>query len=265
MEIADAFTNWHHLVSALAFAMVRLQVAFAIVPLFNRQTVPGLARVGVGMSLSLLLVPPTFSALSNAPELAALDFVLILMKEAFLGLLIGYAVAVLFWGVEAVGFFIDNQRGASIASTLDPMTGNDSSPLGMLFNQAFVVYFLVAGGLGIFVTLLYASYGLWPIMQLLPGLPAEGITVFASLFARIVELAVLLSAPAIVAMMLAEMGLALVSRFAPQLQVFFLAMPVKCGMALFVLIVYLPVLFGNLREEIQRLPELLTQLRAAVG
>jgi type III secretion protein T len=66
-------------------------------------------------------------------------------------------------------------------------------------------------------------------------------------------------------MMLAEMGLALMSRFVPQLQVFFLAMPVKCGMAFFVLVVYLPVLFGYLQQEIGALPKLLGTLMGAFG
>ena len=264
MEVSQLAAEIHHALIALTCAMVRIQVALSIVPLFNKQTVPGLIRASIGLSLSLLVVPPVFMALHQGPALAGVDLMLIILKEALLGLLIGYAVATIFWGVEAVGFFIDNQRGASIASTLNPLTGNDSSPLGMLFNQAFAVYFLVVGGFGIFMTLMYASYGLWPVMRFLPGLPTQGIDVFAGLFAGVVRMAVLLSAPAIVAMMLAEMGLALVSRFAPQLQVFFLAMPVKCGMAFFVLVVYLPVLFDNLRGEIGRLPQLLGALGTAI-
>jgi len=264
METSQFAAELNRALIALSCATVRVQVALAIVPLFNRQTVPGLVRACIGLSLSLLVAPPVFVGLQQAGAPAGLELVLIILKEGLLGLLIGYAVATIFWGVEAVGFFIDNQRGASIASTLNPLTGNDSSPLGLLFNQAFAVYFLVAGGFGVFLTMLYASYGLWPVTRFLPGLPIEGTQVFATLFAGVVHMAVLLSAPAIVAMMLAEMGLALVSRFAPQLQVFFLAMPVKCGMAFFVLVVYLPVLFDNLRDQIGHLPDLLGALGTAI-
>ncbi len=115
------------------------------------------------------------------------------------------------------------------------------------------------------MTLVYSSYGPWPVMEYFPGLPAEGMTVFAGLFQRVATLGILLSAPAIVAMLLAELGLALVSRFTPQLQVFFLAMPVKCGMAFFVLVVYLPTLIGYWHDEIAALPGLLDQLRGAFG
>jgi len=57
---------------------------------------------------------------------------------------------------------------------------------------------------------------------------------------------VVLSAPLIVAMFLAEFALALVSRFAPQLQVFFLAMPIKSALAVLLLIFYGPILFGDI-------------------
>jgi type III secretion protein T len=66
---------------------------------------------------------------------------------------------------------------------------------------------------------------------------------FLDQLARLVHIAVLLSAPVIVAMFLAEVGLALISRFVPQLDVFFLAMPIKSGLAVLVLLVYLATLF----------------------
>ncbi len=263
MEAHQFLGDLNRLLAALMCTTVRIQVALGLIPLFNKQLVPGLLRVGISVGLSLVLLPPVLAGF--ATPLSGLTVVAIIAKEALIGLLIGYAVATLFWAVEAVGFFIDNQRGASIASTLDPLTGNDSSPLGILFNQAFLVYFMVAGGFGVLLTLLYASYGLWPILTYFPSMPQDGIAVFADLFGRIARLAVLLSAPAIVAMMLAEIGLALLSRFVPQMQVFFLAMPIKSGLALFVLVVYIPVLFGYLREEIGTLQELLRTLSGALG
>jgi type III secretion protein T len=57
---------------------------------------------------------------------------------------------------------------------------------------------------------------------------------------------VVMAAPAILAMFLSELGLAMVSRFAPQLQVFFLAMPIKSAIAILVLAIYIPFLFDYL-------------------
>lgn len=232
---------------ALLYASLRIQIALAVVPLFSKAVVPALVRLSLGAALALPLLPPMLPGLvfPDAVALAAT-----VLKECLLGLLIGYLVAALFWAVEGIGFLIDNQRGASIASTLNPLTGNDSSPLGMLFNQAFLLYFLVAGGFGVFMTMLYGSFSLWPVLTFMPRLGGAGALLFGHCFAQVTALALLLAAPALVAMLLAELGLALVSRFTPQLQVFFLAMPLKSGIALFVLIVYLPTLFEQLQAQI---------------
>jgi succinate dehydrogenase cytochrome b556 subunit len=61
-----------------------------------------------------------------------LTFILLLGKEAIIGLVLGYVAAIPFWTMEAIGFVVDNQRGASMAATVNPMTGHDTSPLGML-------------------------------------------------------------------------------------------------------------------------------------
>ena len=260
MQIEAAlFDDVNRLLLALAYASVRIQAALLIVPLFSRQVVPGLVRNSLGVGLALPLLPGIEASLGGGlPDVVSMTVTI--LKEGLIGTLIGYSVAILFWAVEAVGFLIDNQRGASIASTLNPLTGNDSSPLGILFNQAFLVYFLMSGGFLVFLTLMYESYRLWPVVAFFPQLVADGLPLFAGLFENVIRLGLLLGAPAIVAMLLVEIGLALVSRFTPQLQVFFLAMPVKSAMAFLVLAIYLPTLFGYIRVEIGKLSGLLGTL-----
>jgi type III secretion protein T len=250
---------------ALLYATVRLQIALVIIPLFSSSVMPALVRTAVGVALALVMVPPLHAQLVAGAPPDTLQIGATVVKEAVLGFFIGYSIAVLFWAIEAIGFFIDNQRGASIASTLNPLTGNDTSPLGILFNQAFIVYFMVAGGFVVFMSVVYQSFKIWPVLTYFPTLTPGGIPVFADMFVGLLRLALLLSAPAIVSMLLAELGLALVSRFAPNLQVFFLAMPIKSGIALFVLVVYLPTLFDYIRTEIGRLPGVLPLLSRGLG
>jgi len=70
---------------------------------------------------------------------------------------------------------------------------------------------------------------------------------------RLVVLALLLAAPVLVAMFLAELGLALVSRFTPQLQVFILAMPIKSGLAMLTLGLYVALMFEYTRPYIEEI------------
>jgi type III secretion protein T len=199
-----------------------------------------------------LIVAPTLLSVAKAglsPEMV----LFIICKEAFIGFALGYAIALPIWAFEAVGFLIDNQRGASIAATLNPLTGNDSSPLGILFNQAFIVFFLISGGFTLMLGILYDSYRLWPVLEWAPTLRPESIPVLLGQLDHFMSLAMLYGAPVIVAMFLSELGLALVSRFVPQLQVFFLAMPIKSALALLVLILYATNLFELGRESVSDL------------
>jgi type III secretion protein T len=82
-----------------------------------------------------------------------------------------------------------------------------------------------------------------------PEMPVE----LLYLMDKLMRMAVLFSAPVIFVMFLAEIGLGLVSRFVPQLQVFFLAMPIKSALAMFMFSVYTAVLLGYLAKELEAL------------
>ncbi len=243
---AATYTELRSFALAWGLTQPRILALFIAVPLFARQLMPGLLRFGLAGGLGLLAAPPLLAQLDQVPQ--GLALALWVVKETGLGFVLGFVLAIPFWAFEAAGFFIDNQRGASIAASLNPLTGNDSSPLGQLFNQAFIVFVLVSGAFSLLLGLLYESFVLWPVLQWQPtGLgvaPAEGAARWLGQLDALVGTAIVWSAPVIVAMFLAELGLALVSRFAPQLQVFFLAMPIKSALALLVLAVYMGTLFG---------------------
>lgn len=219
----------------LLIVQARLMPVFILLPFMSRAMVPRSFAFAFAAGIGLLVVPMLPPA-SNIPT--DLMLVLLLVKEAAIGLVLGYLVAIPFWIFEAIGFVVDNHRGASMAATINPMTGSDSSPLGLMMNFTFITFFMVVGGMPLFLGLLYDSYKLWNPFDFWP-VWTEG---FGELM--VVQLnhmmlqCLLLASPIMIAMLMAELGLALVSRFAPQLQVFFLAMPIKSALGIFVLIVY---------------------------
>ena len=85
---------------------------------------------------------------------------------------------------------------------------------------------------------------------------------FIAQFVLIAQMAVLVGGPVIIAMFLSELGLGFVSRFAPQLNVFFLSMPVKSGVATLMLVLFwgvMVVFFGDMLRELD-VPDLLEKL-----
>jgi len=244
----------------LAFAMPRVLALFALVPLFSREALPGLLRAGVAVSIGVLVAPALVEGGETAMQADVLVLLAIALKEAVVGMMLGFAVAVPFWALEGVGYLIDTQRGASIASVLDPVTGNDTSPLGVLLGQAMIVFFFASGAYLQLLGLIYESFRIWSVFDWWPRMAAHAPTTFLGLLDHVMRLTVLLSAPLVIAMLLVEIGMAIVGRSASQLDVFFLAMPVKSAVAILMLALYAAVLFDYVGKELAGLDDTLSRM-----
>ena len=255
---SDWVAQIQHAMSTLLLSAARLTAIFVLMPTFSRTVITGIVRTGIVLSLSLFMFPVVYPTVDLS--MSYLYAVGLVLKETGIGALIGYSLGALFWGVEGAGFFIDNQRGSAMAGSIDPLSGSDTTPMGILFMQAYVSYFFVSGSFLVFLGLLYDSYVAWPVTSFWPNLPPDTPTYVLGVADRVMYLAVVFSGPLIIAMFVSEFGLALVSRFAPQLNVFVLAMPVKSGVGLFVLALYIPFLFSYLREGLGTMPSIFSAI-----
>lgn len=234
-------------VLALVLGMARLVALLSMLPYYSKQANSSLVRVAIAMAFTVPAVPMLMSQYGQHMTEGWLLGVLV--REAFLGFCMGWAIALPFWAAEAIGFIISNQYGATVGNTTDALTGNEASPLGTLLLQLYLVLFLMHGGANAVLDTFYTSYTVWPLAAAWPTLDAGFPAHWLKLLDAMMRLSVMLAAPAMIAMLLAEIGLAIVSMFAPQLQVFFLAMPVKACVALFVLTLYLALLMGYLGDH----------------
>ena len=253
---------YRELLAAVALGTARTTGLLVITPFLGRGILTGIARTGVTLAVSLPVLPLVF--LGRPAEVAAGGLPLLLallVKELFVGMLLGLPVAALSWGLEAAGGMIDNQRGATMASSMNPATGNQASPLGIMLGQVYVTWLFVTGGFLAILDALYRSHQLWPAWSFFPVLAPDFAAQMLGLLDAIMRAALVLAGPALIAMFLSEFGLALVSRFAPNLQVFFMAMPIKSAVGVLMLILSLGVIFGEMTASAPSAAVLLAQLR----
>jgi len=249
-----------------SLALPRLVSVFSVLAFMSRQSLGGtLTRNGILMSLALLLYPVVHAESAAISALSTGLLVAVVVKEIGVGLMMGFIVALVFWAVEAVGAFIDNQRGATMASAMDPLTGDQSSPLGTFFVNTLTAVFFVSGLFLVFMESVYASYKVWPVVSFFPQLNFDIVVFLLEHFGRIVLLAVVLGAPAIIAMFVAEFGLMLVGRFAPQLNIFFMSMSVKSAVSNFILVISLGIIIGYFSDALRTIAETYAKLDAAWG
>ena len=232
-----------HLLSLVA-SYPRILAFLSTALLFSQSAMTRIARNGLIFVLCLPLVPPNLATLQSE-QLTHAHYLLILLKEFLIGFSLGYTIGWIFWAVQAAGALIDNQRGAAIAESIDPLQGHQTSPLGNLFSQAISTYLFTTGGVLVLIGIAYQSFILWPIWSFFPVFTPDFPRLFLKILDHGMRFAFIIAAPVVLVMFMAEAALALVSRFAPQVQVFILAMPIKSGLAIFMLILYVTILFPD--------------------
>lgn len=251
-SILDLFNNnkdgLRALLVGFAIMMLRPTVMFIIIPFLSSGVILGTLQITMTFALILPLAPqfvPLF--IKQPPETTQL--LIILLKEALIGAIFGLVMGIPFWITEGIGFIVDNQRGTSMASVFNPLSGESTSPLGVLLNVTSTALFFSSGCFIVFLALFYGTYLLWPVDNLMPSLDGRFINYFLGLTDHLFRAIVLYAAPMMIMMFLSDMGLGLMNRFAQQLNVFTISMPVKSALALFVLFLYLPILFGFIKDE----------------
>lgn len=238
MTAALGYDTLATLLAWLALLVARMSLALGMLPLFATAAVPMTVRLtvvaGVCVCLLPLVAPDVAQARIGWPMLW-----LLLLKEAGLGAVLGLLASLAFWALYAAGSIVEQQAGLAMNTTIDPLSGQEGSLLGAFFVQVFGVVFLVSGGLLSLLGLLFESYRVWPIEQLVPAISAAtALATLADLAGGVLDLAMRVALPFVFLMLLTELGLGLLGRLTPQFNTFFLAMPLKAALLLGLLLLY---------------------------
>lgn len=231
--------------SSIIFSMficiVRIAAALSIMPIFAKQYIVGTGRNAIILAMSLPLFYTVFPYFPQS-SLPIAVLILTICKEVVIGIFLGYLAGFIFYISDSVGFIVDVQRGASMAVTFDPIVGSQTSLLGSFLTQMIATLFFSLGGFLFFIGIVYKTYVLWPVFSFFPSLDVNFSMFFMTFIDELMEVVFCFSAPILIVLFLAEFGLGMISRFAPQLNVFFMAMPVKSWLSMFFLLFYFSLL-----------------------
>lgn len=231
---------------------IRLLTFFSLISFMSGAVVPGQLRFSLATLLAFF-VYPAFAGL-QAPEPGAQFFLwllCVLVKELLVGFLLAYTANVVFWAMLSVGFVMDNQRGAGMAQATDPASGESTSLFGGFLHQATIYIFFSSGAFLQMLLLLLFSYGVCPPDFELASGAREGIPVFLlGQFFRLMVMIVVFAAPIMLICLLSDVSLGIVNRFSPQLNVFFLSMPIKSALGLLMIMLYMGTLLPLVGREL---------------
>jgi flagellar biosynthesis protein FliR len=242
---------------AYLLASVRLAAWLVVAPPFSSRSVPMMAKSLLALGLAMVVVPQMHGATvpDGLPELGASA-----LQEALVGASLGFVTYLVFAAVEAAGSLVDVFGGFSLAAAFDPLSQNMNSVHGKLFSMLATMLLFVSGAHLLVIGGVLRTFETMPVGS--SWQPAGVADVVSTAFGMFFTAAVQIALPLIGVLFLADLGLALLTRVAPQLNAIGIMFPAKIGLTLLVV----GMSFAVLPDAMMRLLEDLSQaMRAMVA
>lgn len=230
---------------AFLLVFVRVTSFFIMMPLFSYRTIPATHKIGFGFFLAWIMF---YTIDAPVLEINGAYFLLI-MKEALVGLLVGFIAYLVLSAIQIAGGFIDFQMGFAIANVIDPQTGAQSPLTGQYFYIISLLFLLSVNGHHLLIDGVYYSYQFVPIDQAWIPFGNESFVKFIlKAFSSMFMIALQMSLPVVGSLFLVDVALGIVARTVPQLNVFVVGLPLKIGVSFIVIIAVMAVMMGVVSE-----------------
>jgi len=241
------------ILSLLLLTIARIMPVVTLAPFFGSRVLPHPVKAIFSIILGFAVLPKLLLTSTEPLNFDATLF-LLFAKELFIGLIMGFFLGLPFMIVSSSGIFIDHQRGAASMMMTDPSLQAQTSPIGTLYNFVLIALFFVVDGPFFVIDAILDSYQIVPPDKFLnpiffapQTLMREKVVQALQVFA---EIALQLSAPALIAILMTDTFLGIINRMAPQVQITFLGMGLKSWLAILMVCLGWYVLVDVLRKQV---------------
>ena len=196
--------------------LTRISGVVMTAPIFGSRNVPLRVRAFLAVGLAVMITPAQWESAPGMPH-DLLNLLVLMAREAFLGLALGLAVMILFAGLQVTGQLIGQMSGMSLADTFDPTFDTSVPIFSQLLDVVALSVFIAVGGHRQVLAALLDTFRWRP-----PGerdLPAGVLETLSGITAESFAVGIRVGAPVMVALLLAMLILGLISRTLPQLNV----------------------------------------------
>lgn len=224
---------------------IRVSAFFVTLPLFSYRTLPAIFRIGFAFFLAILIhLSLDYPAIAINGQ-----YFLLIMKEALVGLLIGFLAYMLMATIQIAGGFIDFQMGFAIANVIDPQTGAQTPIIGQYFYTFALLALLAVNGHHLILDGVFYSYQFIPLDQVGIAFGDVGLITYVSkTFAMIFMIAFQMAIPVVAVLFLVDVALGILARTVPQLNVFVVGFPIKIAVSFLVIFIVFGVIFGLVEQ-----------------
>ena len=211
-----------------------------LAPVFAARGVPSYVRLGLAASLSVIVYPLIAAAKPPIPT-ELLPYIAVVLKEVMVGLVIGFVIYTMTAVLQGAGQLIDFQMGFTMGAAIDPVYGVQTPMMGNFQLVLATMLLLATNSHHFLIAAMVKSYAYIPINPSnLPG----NYTYYAQLVGNVFSLAIQISMPVFGALLVSDVGVGLLSRTVPQINIFSIVFPVKIIFGLVILYLSIPF-FGE--------------------
>ena len=261
MEFTQTLDNVETWLLALTLTSARFMGFFYIFPITASELIPATVRNGMAVVMAAFVTPLTMATISAAKE-PLQNLLLIGVKEAIVGALFGFALGTIIWTFEALGALIEFQSGSANSQVFDPLSNSETGLYSKLFTQIATMLFMTAGGLVLSMSLLIDSFIAWPINQWVPDFYNITFEIVRYMQSNFWTALLQYSLATMAVVFLAEIFFGITGKYAPQLNISQLSLPIKSILLLFTVGLTLPAVSGQFVEYLNGWFEL---LRGSLG
>ncbi|WP_394232516.1 flagellar biosynthetic protein FliR [Niallia oryzisoli] len=238
---------------------VRVTSFFLMMPLFSYRTIPTTFKVGFGFFLAMILFADVDAAVLEIDGF----YILLILKEALIGILLGFIAYLIMSAIQTAGGFIDFQMGFGMVNVMDPQTGAQSPLMGQYLYIISLFFLLMVNGHHLIIDGIYYSYQFIPLDKAWLPLGSEKMLQFIlKSFSTMFMIALQMSLPIVGSLFLVDVALGITARTFPQLNIFVVGIPLKIGVSFLILI----VVMGTMMAVVSRIFEtMLTTMRGLLN
>lgn len=231
-------------VGSFIWPLVRIAALMSVAPVFGSRVLPVRIRVLLALVLTVAILP--FIPPAPAVEPLSPAGLSITVQQILIGLSIGFMLRLVFGALELGGQVIAVQMGLGFATLVDPQNSAQLPLLSHLLNLLGTLVFLALNGHLILLKMLVESFHYLPVGT--EGLFAADIWTLVDWASQMFAGAVLIALPAIASLLVVNLAFGVMTRAAPQFNIFAVGFPITLMLGLLILLYSLPVLLPQLQN-----------------
>lgn len=226
------------LIAGFIWPLTRILGVMATAPLFGNPGIPVRVKVGLGILLALI-VAPTLPALPAVDPMSLMG-VIILAQQFLIGIAIGFIVRIVLTAIELAGEVTGMTMGLGFATFYDPQSKGRSSAIAQFLSLLTMMVYLASNLHLVVLSVLVDTFATMPISaDPMGGAFFQQLVVWCG---RIFSAGVQLSLPVVVALLITNIALGILTRAAPQLNLFGIGFPITLAIGFMMLALMMPYL-----------------------